>query len=432
MSRLGAKVGRRGFLEGTALSIGGSVAGGALFAADQSTTPAAEGQGEAVAKKRLSFPPAEYRIRLKKVQELMASRGLDALLVSNMASICYLTGLESIAVHKYWVALIPGSGDPVLLVQDFESYNAWLYSWVEEVESYPIGGDPVAATRQLLQARRLEDKRVGVEIGWLSSLSPQNYLKLRDALPTASLVDASDLVPWVARIKSPAEIACLRRAARISSDAMRAAIDALAEGRTDNELAAVACERLFRQGSEYMCYQPIITVGANSGIPHSTFHRTAIRRGDPVFMEFGACVNRYTSPIMRTAVIGKPADKMKRMFGMCLAGVNTSLENMKPGITGGQAAEEADAAMGRLPAGWVWHGCYAYSIGLGFPPEWDYCLDVGVWKGNQRVLQPGMAFHCSTSIRDPGKMGTTCSETVLITDSGCEVLTNLPRILSVK
>jgi Xaa-Pro dipeptidase len=281
----------------------------------------------------------------------------------------------------------------------------------------------------LLSRRRLEDKTVGFEMGPLSSLSPQNYLCLREALPPPRSPDATDLVPRVAGIKSPAEVAYLRQAARISSDAMRAAVDAVAEGRTDNDLAAVASERLVRQGSEYMCYQPIVTVGHRSGIPHSTFHRIPIRRGDPVFMEFGACVNRYTSPIMRTAVVGKPPEKMTRMFAMCRESVNGAIENMKPGVTGGEVAERAEKAHGPMPDGWVWHGHYAYSIGLGFPPEWADCLEIGVWKGNDQVLQPGMTFHCSTSIRDPGKMGTTCSETVLITDRGCEVLTDLPRVL---
>ena len=89
---------------------------------------------------------------------------------------------------------------------------------------------------------------------------------------------------------------------------MQAALDAVREGVTDNTLAAVAAERLFRAGSEYCCYQPIVTVGRRSGVPHSTFHRVAMRRGDPVFLEIGACVNRYSSPLMRTAVVGPPTE----------------------------------------------------------------------------------------------------------------------------
>src|SRR5207253_4361725 len=106
-----------------------------------------------------------------------------------------------------------------------------------------------------------------------------------------------------------------------------------------------AAERMFRAGSEYLCYQPIVTVGRRSGVPHSTFGRVALRRGDAVFMEFGACVHRYSSPIMRTAVVGPASEKMKRMFGMCLRGVNCSIEHLKPGARAGDVAARSAKAI---------------------------------------------------------------------------------------
>jgi len=426
-----APIGRRTFLGGAALSLTGSLAGGhhSTTAAPQ-TTPSTK-PSEALARKRLAFTVEEYRARVAKVQKSLADRKLDALLVHNMANICYLTGLESIAPHKYWLCLVPAVGDPILLLQDFESHNAMVTSWVDQLATYKIFDDPIAATHKLLQSRILDAKRLGIELGPLSSLSTQNYLRLDETLPAAKLIDATDLVACVAAIKSPNEIAYLREAARISSAAMRAAIKTIQQGSTDNDVAAVAAARLIGEGSEYQCYQPIVTVGPRSGVPHTTFQRIPIRPGDPVFMEFAGCVRRYSSPVMRTAVIGKPSEKMKRMFDLCLTSVNASLDNMKPGAVTGDVATMSEKAMGRLPSGWVWHGCYAYSIGLGFPPEWADCGDVDVVKGNKAVLQPGMVFHCSTSIRDPGKLGTTCSETVLITDRGCEVLTDLPRELFV-
>ncbi|MBI1915442.1 MAG: aminopeptidase P family protein [Planctomycetes bacterium] len=419
-------IARRTFLGAAALS--GSLAGPAVLRGIDSAV-AQEQRAKEATVKRLAFSVAEYRERVGKVQKEMSHRGLEALLVHNMASVCYLTGVESIAVHKYWLCLVPASGDPVLLAQDFESHNAQLSSWLEQTETYALGADPIDATCQLLQSQKLDKKTLGVEMGVLSSLSAQDYLRLRQAVPKARLVDATNLVPAVAAVKSPAEIAYLREAARISSAAMRAALDAVREGVTDNAIAAVAAERMFRAGSEYCCYQPIVTVGRRSGVPHSTFHRVSIRRGDPVFMELGACVNRYSSPLMRTAVVGPPTEKMERMFAMCLRSVNTSINNLKPGATAGDLAALSEKALGPLPKGWVWHGIYAYSIGLGFPPEWGDCDDIEVSKGGKAELKPGMVFHCSTSIRDPLQIGMTCSETVLITEKGCEVLTSLPRKL---
>jgi len=419
-------LGRRTFLGAAAVS--GPLAGSAALRGIDAAV-AQEQRTEDTAVKRLAFSVAEYRERVARVQKEMSRRGLEGLLAQNLASVCYLTGVESIAAHKYWLCLVPASGDPVLLAQDFESHNARLSSWLEQTETYALSADPVGATRRLLQSQKLDKKTLGVEMGVLSSLSAQDYLRLREAVPKARLVDATNLVPAVAAVKSPAEIAYLREAARISSTAMRAALDAVREGATDNAIAAVAAERMLRAGSEYFCYQPIVTVGRRSGVPHSTFHRVVIRRSDPVFMEIGACINRYSSPLMRTAVVGPPTEKMERMFAMCLRSVNTSIDNLKPGATAGEVAARSEKALGPLPRGWVWHGIYAYSIGLGFPPEWGDCDDIEVSKGGKAELRPGMVFHCSTSIRDPLQIGMTCSETVLITEKGCEVLTSLPRKL---
>ena len=382
--------------------------------------------------KQLAFSVQEYQQRLANVQKHLASRRLDALLACNLSSVCYLSGLESIGTLKYWLCLVPAEGEPVLLAQDFESHNASVFSWVDRVLTYAVGADPIDATLNLLKAEGLTKATLGVELGSQSSLSTQDYLRLRVAVPEADLIDATDLVAAVAAIKSPAEIACLRQAARISSCAMEAAIEAVGPGRRDNDIAAAAAERLYREGSEYTCYPPIVTVGRRSGIPHTASKGIPIRPSDAVFMELGACVKRYSSPLMRTAVIGEPPAKMQRMFQMCLASVNAAIASLKPGAVAGQVADTARQAMGPMPRGWVWHGCYAYSVGLGFPPEWCDCGSISVVEASEAILAPGMAFHLTTSIREPGTMGTTCSETVVIGEQDCCVLTDLPRKLFVR
>ena len=86
-------------------------------------------------------------------------------------------------------------------------------------------------------------------------------------MPQATWVDASDLVASIKVIKSPAEIACMRQAARLTSSGMRAAIAVFAEGKTDNDVAAAAYEAIIAGGSETMSLDPIVTVGEWSGVP---------------------------------------------------------------------------------------------------------------------------------------------------------------------
>src|SRR5262245_61342926 len=187
-------IGRRTFL--SAAAVGGPLAGPAALRGIAAAVGREQRTKEA-AVKRLAFSVTEYRERVAKVQKEMSRRGLEGLLAHNLASVCYLTGMESIAAHKYWVCLVPASGDPVLLAQDFESHNARLSSWLEQTETYGLGADPLDATRQLLQSQKLDRKTLGVEMGVLSSLSAQDYLRLREVVPRARLIDATNLVPAV-------------------------------------------------------------------------------------------------------------------------------------------------------------------------------------------------------------------------------------------
>ena len=383
--------------------------------------------------KQPAFGEQEYHRRVHRVQERMRVEGLDAILCTSLANICYLTGVESPSVHATWLALLEAEGDPTLLCVDFESHNARVFSWLKDWRTVPLGGDHLSAAVQLITDRKLAGKRVTIEGGRFSSLTAQNHQDLRPRLDGVELVETTELIERVRSVKSDAEVAYMRQAGEISARAMRAAIDTAAEGVTDNDLAAAAYQSMIAAGSEYPCYPVFVTAGERSGIPHTTFRRRRLRRADPVFLEVGACICRYSSPILRTAVIGEPSDQVRRMADACCASVNTMIDTIRPGLAADEVARTASSCLDHLPAGLVWHGYFGYSVGLGFSPTWSDCVGIHISMDNPTVLEPGMTYHCSTSLRDPGRCGTTCSETVLITDSGCDVLTgDLPRQLFVR
>src|SRR5690242_8595612 len=93
----------------------------------------------------------------------MAERDLDALLCHDFPNICYLTGMESVLWTKYFLAVVPREGDPILLGQAFELPNALFCAWTEDNVGHDLRADPVAATRDLLVARGWHDKRLGIE-----------------------------------------------------------------------------------------------------------------------------------------------------------------------------------------------------------------------------------------------------------------------------
>jgi Xaa-Pro dipeptidase len=374
-----------------------------------------------------AFSTEEYKSRLSKVQAALAAREIDALLVHNRADICYLTGAENCYMVAYYATVVPAVGEPILLCSEFEMLNAEVGVWFEDRVAFPVTGNPIQATCDVLLQRGYGKSRIGVQPGWLSA---ERYLAIQHGLPNATLVDAGEIVPDVMAIKSPAEIEYMRAAGRLSTLGMEAAFAEAGSGKNDNDIAAAAYDVMVRGGSEFMCIEPIVTVGTRSGIPHSTFRRTRIEPGDSIFIEVGGCVCRYSAPLMRTVAIAPVPDEVRRAADACRDSLNVLIEYIRPGALARDVAAKAKAAWMPICEELIWHGTYAYSVGIGFPPDWNDAPAL-IEENSDLVLQPGMCFHTTTSLREPLQYGTAMSETVLITEEGNEILTGTPRELYV-
>ena len=139
--------------------------------------------------------------------------------------------------------------------------------------------------------------------------------------------------------------------------------------------------------------------------------------------------NRYHAPMMRTVFIGEPTKRVYEMFNGCKIALGKILTVMAPGKTFDEVAKAGKEGISLIKDPIVWHKTYGYSIGIGFPPTWADNNDLRILEGDQRKLKTGMVFHHTMSVRDPGKHGVALSETTMVTESGCEVLTNFDRNL---
>src|SRR5207248_59098 len=147
---------------------------------------------------------------------------------------------------------------------------------------------------------------------------------------------------------SPREIDVLRQAGRLTTRGMAAALAEVAAGKTDNQVAAAASATLIAGGSEFMCIEPIVTVGERSGIPHSTFRRTTIEPGDAVLVELAACICRYSAPLFRTAAVEPVGDEIRRAADACRDSLNAMVDHMRPGAAARDVARRAKAAWSPL------------------------------------------------------------------------------------
>jgi len=386
--------------------------------------------------KELAFAESEYRLRVDKVRELMGEKGLDVLLVTFSPNVCYLSGYQGLGTGSNSCLIVPGEGEPILQVHELEVGPAVLSSWVKDIRRGVIWTDPAAMTGELvglLKEGRFEGKRIGVETKRLG-LPIDIYEGVKSALPDATLIDASDVVPQLRMIKSPAELDHMRRAAQITKKGLAAALPVIKPGITENQIAAVILQTLVNEGSEYFSTQPCISGAYRAGISHTTFKRTPIQVGQTVILEFGAVYERYTSAIAHTVAIGKPSSAVEKMAKLSNETLDLLLHTVKPGRIAHDVAREVGAFRSRelkeISADVSYGGVFGYAIGLGAPPTWSEEI-YHIREGIEQELMPGMTFHSPLGLRIPGTTGVSFSETWVVTEQGCEVLTKHDRELTV-
>lgn len=377
-------------------------------------------------KRGLVFSPEEYQGRLNRLRAEMALRGLRTMLVHTAANVYYLTGYQTFSVSNYQCLAVPAEGEPFLVVRLLESEQARASSWLDDFVLWGDIDDPVAVTVKALKEWGLARGRIGLEES--SSYVPaRSAYGLRNSMPEAELVDGSGSVEMGRRVKSAEELKYMRKAAKITSAGMQAAMEEISEGKTENDVAAAAFSAMVRGGSEFMAADPIVTSGPRSGIAHTTFKRRVLQGGDAVLLEIGGCYNRYFAPLMRGVVLGRADDRLKRMADACIRGLNAAIRTMRPGATAGEVDEACRTTIER--AGFEYNKRTGYSVGIGFPPTWMEAHIVALKRDDPTVLEPGMTFHMPPALRELGAFGTGFSETVAVTGTGCEVLTSFEREL---
>jgi Xaa-Pro dipeptidase len=379
---------------------------------------------------RLGFSLAEYRRRYDAVREGMRRLGVDALLVRSPENICYLTGYETPGYYKYH-GLIISADEPVFVLRRFEEPNVWEFSWLARTVPIDDHQHPVQVTAEALERLGLGDKRLGVEkSGWYFSV--EEYEALRTSLPKATMVDATS-VTWKARVvKSDEEIGMMRRAARIADAATRAGIDAVAVGRTEDQVAAEVHRVAIEQGSEYMGLPPFVLSGERTCLPHGTWRGRRIQAGDHVYFEVSAAKFRYSAAIMRCVSLGQPNPRVKAMADAVIGGLEAGMAAIKPGVSCEAVDTACRSVIERAGFGKYFTHRTGYSIGVNFPPDWGEGEILSLRRGEPTPLEPNMTFHMVPLCLVYRELGVGFSATVRVTESGCEELTSLPRTLAVK
>ena len=375
-----------------------------------------------------AFTEAEYRRRLAVVHARMAQRGLDGIVLFGAHNINYLTGMDSENLFDPQACVVAAGADPVQVILDFEhgrfANSAWLAASVE----FDGFADPVLAYASAMQRQGLGTGRIGVE---QRAIGHDQYGKLVAALPGAVLEDAFGVVEGARLVKSQVEIELMREAAAVTDAAVTAGFAAIADGRPDYEVAAAVCSGLYNNGSDLVCWGPIVAAGYRGGLAHSSHNGYRMRTGDTVFIEVTGQRKRYTAPLMRTAVIGKPSARQRRIADASASAVAAILATARAGTP----ARDIAAMAALKPIGPVldevfFHHNFGYPVGVGYPPSWIETLGFFLRSDNAAPVEAGMVFHLPMSLRVVGEFGICLSHTMLVTPDGGVPLTSTPAVLA--
>jgi Xaa-Pro dipeptidase len=377
---------------------------------------------------RSTFTASEYAARVAAVQVAMRENGLDALLVTSPENIFYLTGLNHLGYFAFTALLLKAEGDCVLVTRAMERHT--LAAQVPGCEHvlFDDGEDPAEAVARAVNSSGLGRGSIGVEKGKMS-FPIRVWEGVVARVPRAKWEDGAELVDDVRVVKSPAEIAYIRQAAAISDRAMQGGIRAAGVGTNEREVAAEVYRSMVASGGEYPGLAPLIRTGDRLLQEHITWRDRTLRAGDALFMELSGCANRYHAPLTRMVYVGHAPEGADAAAEIVIAGLEATRDALRPGALTGEVygawKAVVDEALGHH--NYHRHHC-GYVIGIGFPPSWSGGgVPVGIRPGSEITIRPGMVFHLLPWLLGQGPTDYAVSDTVLVTETGAELLTSVGR-----
>lgn len=388
----------------------------------------------------LLFSVEEYKSRLAAVKERMYREGVEVLLVTDPANMNYLSGYDgwSFYVHQGLLVLMDRE-EPLWFGRMQDSNGARLTTWLadENVRGYQDHyvqsnlRHPMEFVADLLAELGADQRRLGVEMDSYY-FTAQCLESLIESLPAAQIMNANLLVNWVRLVKSPAEIAYMRQAARIVEQVMRTAVETIDVGVREGDAAGEVMKAQLAGTPEftgdYASIMPIMPSGIRTSTAHLSWVDRKYEKGDLVLLELAGNKHRYHAPLSRTLIIGPPPQELSDVAKGVIDGLNQVIDFIKPGVTG----EEVEACWRQSISGTkvVKESRMGYAYGCNYPPDWGEHT-VSLRPGDKNVFQPGMTIHVMPGVW-LDEFGFECSEPIVVTDKGCECFVDFPRQLFVK
>jgi Xaa-Pro dipeptidase len=375
----------------------------------------------------LHFPPEEFAAREAATLAAMAGAGLDALLIFRQESMYWLTGYDTFGYVHFQCLVLAADGRLALLTRSADRLQARFTSRVEDVRIWRDAGDaaPEQDLKTLLAELGLAGRRLGVE--WDAyGLTAAKGRRLAAALDGfAPLLDASKLVTELRAVKSPAEIACHREAARLADAALDAAVAATRAGAFEGDILAELQGAIYRGGGDDPANEQIIGSGPGALMCRYFTGRRTLGADDLLTLEFAAGWRHHHAALMRTIIVGRPDPRVLAMHEACRGGLLAAEAALRPGAPLSDAFDAHARVMDARGLGHAKLNACGYSLGATFAPNWmDWPM---AYAGQSYAVRPGNVFFLHMILFDePAGLAMTLARTSLVTEAGPEPLSAAP------
>jgi Xaa-Pro dipeptidase len=403
---------RRGFLE-----IGAGLAGLIALPGGAGAAPALQSMSGGAR----PISPQERQARLAKVQDLMSSRSIRALLIEPGSSLEYFTGIQWRRSERTTLAIIPARGAVMVVTPAFEEPSVReTFSVGGEVRPWDEHENPFAKIVQCLRDR-------GIDSGVLAAESTIRFFivaGVREASASYEIVPADALVRACRLLKSPAELALMQLANDITIAAFHVVHAQAAKGMSGTDLGQLMDRTTVALGGtpEFS----LALLNDASAFPHGSVKPQTVREGSVILMDCGCAVYGYQSDISRTWVYGEPSPRQRKVWETVKRGQEIALETARPGVRVGSIDDAVRAYYEKQGFGPGYHlpglsHRTGHGIGLdGHEPPY-------LVHGDDTALAAGMCFSDEPGIYIPGEFGVRLEDCWYMTEAGPETFTALAK-----
>jgi Xaa-Pro aminopeptidase len=359
---------------------------------------------------------AYLKVRHKAVREALKELQLDGLLLTHSPDLGYLTNFTG----EDSVGVITTKGFYLLTDFRYHEQATLEAGWLEVILREGHMSEAIAEA-----FFRAKPKRIGYEanyttVGQIKAL--EDALKQRNL--TIELVPVENVMVNIRKVKDDHEIDLIRKSIGVAEEAFNSVRSEIKPGLTENYLAGLMIFELRSRGASDSSFPIIVASGTASSLPHYRPGEALIQRDQPLLIDWGANFKGYCSDLTRTLLVGRVSERIKKIYRVVLEAQAAAIRFLRPGVTTTQTDRVARDVIDKAGFGKQ----FGHGLGHGIGREIHELPTMRKSSGDEE-LRPGMVVTVEPGIYLPGEGGVRIEDDVLITHSGCELLTTLPRAL---